>query len=79
MPNGNMDVYIEDIMEYLDTGMVTVRIAEYPVRRSKLCESRLCRFDGKRWTLGQTLQWALNERGATYNWTLGFWERDFVL
>ena len=69
-------LYINGIIESPD-GKATVRITECPVRGNSLFESRLCRLDGKRWTLGQTLEWALNN-GASYNWALDFWKRDFV-
>ena len=68
-------IYIEHIRKESDTGKAMVRIAT----DGNCSERRLCRFDSKRWTLGETLQWALNERDATYKWTLDFWRRDFVL
>ena len=27
--------------------------------------------------LADTLQWCLNEKGASYKWVLRFWEKDF--
>ena len=40
---------------------------------------KVCRGDGKTYTLANTLKWCLNERGASYRWALRFWERDFHL
>ena len=68
-------LYIDGFIEALN-GKATIRITERPVRGHNLVESRPCRFDGKRWTLGQTLEWTLNN-GASYNWALGFWKCDF--
>ena len=38
---------------------------------------KVCRGDGKPYTLANTLQWCLNEKGASYKWVLRFWEKDF--
>ena len=56
----------------MDTRKVTVRIVEESEGHRKVCH-----FDGSPWTLGEVLQWTLSERDASYNWTLGFWQRDF--
>ena len=66
------NLHIAGIAEDLDNGNVSIRIREVPP-----AQSRICRNDRRRWTLGQTLEWTLNERSASYNWTLAFWERDF--
>ena len=39
-------------------------------------EKRRCRYDREYWTFCQTLEFALNG-GASYNWTIRFWEKDF--
>ena len=65
-------LHIAGITEDLDNGNVSIRIREIPP-----AQSRICRNDRRRWTLGQTLEWTLNERSGSYNWTLAFWERDF--
>ena len=59
-------------MENMDNGNVSIRITEIAP-----AQSRICRMDRRRWTLGETLEWSLNEKSGSYNWTLGFWERDF--
>ena len=84
-------LYIAGFFEDINTGKKTARISECTQRKQKswvgsreptyardLPTQRKCRFDGKLWTLSQTLDFALNECGASYNWTIGFWERDFV-
>ena len=75
--NAKHKFHIHAIDEDMDTGKVIIRIAEDPGEFRG--HRRLCRFDGKRYSLGQVLQWALNVMGASYNWTLLFWQREFVL
>ena len=86
-------LYIAGFLEDKNTGKKTARISECTQGKQKAWvgsreptyarardfpTQRQCLFDGNLWTLSQTLDFALNERGASYNWTIGFWERDFV-
>ena len=65
-------VWINRIDENEDTGSVSVAVDE-----KQPAPSRRCCLDGTLWTLGETLQWTLNERNASVDWTLKFWDRDF--
>ena len=69
------NIQIKEIVEDLVTGKVTVKIeATGDIAES---ERRFCRHDQLPWTLRETLEWQLNEKNSTYNWTYSFWQRDF--
>ena len=48
------------------------------VRGKKHATLRTCKHDGQLYSLARTMEWALTWRKATVNWTLEFWERDFL-
>ena len=54
-------------------GILTIVVFEkWPAPKRRCC------WDGHRWTLSETLKWALMH-DATLLWTLKYWERDFEL
>ena len=65
-------VWIGGVGEDTD-GILTIVVFE-----KRPAPQRRCRWDGNRWTLSETLQWALMH-DATLLWTLKYWERDFEL